>query len=181
MFCYISSFSWSSTWSCDKCYSQLFVLVLQSLHKLQQLGRFTLCSISKYSRLKVKLLKISQHISLNAPALELSLQWLSEISHSFGLGSQCAYKHRSVLILIDPTFVLFPYLNSTRILAHSEINSICGKYSRKYGRSWLRAKVEVHIYLGQLVYAGKGTSIQRECNNRLPPNTRSVHPIHTHS
>ena len=49
------------------------------------------------------------------------------------LEAQCAYKRESVVILIEPTLVLFPPLNCTHILEHSEINSTCRKYSRKYG------------------------------------------------
>ena len=61
-----------------------------------------------------------------------------QISCSFGLNlllAQCAYERRSVAILIVPAFVLFLHLsmNCIHMLAHSEINSTCGKNSRKYG------------------------------------------------
>ena len=45
----------------------------------------------------------------------------------------CNIKFNNWMILIEHTLILFPPLNSTHILAHSEIiSSTHGKYSRKY-------------------------------------------------
>ena len=63
-----------------------------------------------------------------------------KFSCSFGLnllGAQCAHEHGSVAILIVFALVLFPLSNSTRILAHSEINNTCGKNSRKYSNQFM--------------------------------------------
>lgn len=81
-------------------------------------------------------------ISLNSSGPKLFPYWLSTwliyyeqvlISCSFRqkqLGAQWAYRHRSVMIIIEPVLVLFPALNCTHILA-SEAHSTGGKYSKE--------------------------------------------------
>ena len=69
-----------------------------------------------------------------------------QISCSFWLnllGVQYAYEQGSVAILIVPALVLFPPLNCTCMLAHSEINSTHEKNSRKYGISFTEFQVRL--------------------------------------
>ena len=68
------------------------------------------------------------------------------ISHSFALEVPCVYERESVAILIEPTLVLSPPSNCTRILGHVEINSTHGKYSRKCGTMILWYRVNIRDY-----------------------------------
>ena len=45
---------------------------------------------------------------------------------------QCTYACKRIMVLIEPTLVLFLPSFSTHILTHSEIDSTHWKYSRKY-------------------------------------------------